>query len=426
MATDFDRLKDYLEYLVEVHDEADWKTRLRPKAGELPPSLPRGVDLEGVNARWEVLKGGAEARAALADPAALESIELYHRNIENYVGTVKVPVGAAGPLRINGMFAQGDYYFPLATLEATLVASFNRGARVISESGGCTTVLANEGVARAPGFVFESLTEAALFIIWAMHQEKKLKHIAQKTTQHGKLIGTSFNLEGNTVYFLFEFVTSDASGQNMSTIAATAVYEFLRDKSPIKPKYSFVESNLSGDKKASTHALQSVRGRKVTAEVIIPGPVVEKNLHTTPETMVRYAQLATTASLLSGTIGTQGHYANGLAALYLACGQDIACVAESSIGITRMELAGKGGLRVCVTLPNLMVATMGGGTALPSQSACLDIMGLKGVGKAHAFAELAAAVCLAGEISLVGAICAHEFTQAHQRYARGTGDEKDS
>jgi hydroxymethylglutaryl-CoA reductase (NADPH) len=221
-------------------------------------------------------------------------------------------------------------------------------------------------------------------------------------------------------------VTADASGQNMSTIAASAVYDYLRTESPIKPRYSFIESNLSGDKKASTHALQSVRGRKVTAEVIIPGPVIEKNLHTTPEMMARYAQLATTASLLSGTIGTQGHYANGLAALYLACGQDIACVAESSIGITRMEPAANGGLRACVTLPNLMVATMGGGTGLPSQAASLDIMGMSGPGKAHAFAELAAAVCLAGEISLVGAICAHEFTQAHQRYARGTVDEKES
>jgi hydroxymethylglutaryl-CoA reductase (NADPH) len=426
MATDFDRLKDYLDYLVQVHHESDWKTRLRPKAGELPPSLPRGLDAEAVAARWEVLNRGAETRAALADPAGLPSFELYRRNIENFIGMVKVPVGVAGPLRVNGMFAQGDYYFPLATTEATLVASFNRGARLISESGGCTTVLANEGVARAPGFVFENLTDAALFVMWAVHQEKKLKHIAQKTTTHGRLISTSFNIEGNTVYFLFEFVTADASGQNMSTIAANAVYEFMLKKSPIRPKFSFLESNLSGDKKATAHALQSVRGRKVTAEVIIPAPLVEKHLHTTPESMARYAQLATTASLLNGAIGTQGHYANGLAALYLACGQDIACVAESAVGITRMELATGGALRVCVTMPNLMVATMGGGTTLPSQAACLDIMGLQGAGKAHAFAEVVAAVCMAGELSLAGSICAHEFVQAHQRFARGTPEGSDT
>jgi hydroxymethylglutaryl-CoA reductase (NADPH) len=426
MATDFDRLKDYLNYLVEVHDEADWKTRLRPKAGELPPSLPRGLDEDAVDARWQILNRAAGTREALADPAGLPATELYHRNIENFIGAVKVPVGVAGPLRVNGMFAQGDYYFPLATTEATLVASFNRGARVISESGGCTTVLANEGVARAPGFVFENLTDAALFVMWAMHQEKKLKHIAQQTTRHGRLISTSFNIEGNTVYFLFEFVTADASGQNMSTIAANAVYEFMRTKSPIQPKFSFVESNLSGDKKANVHALQSVRGRKVTAEVIIPAGIVESNLHTTPETMARYTQLATTASLLNGTIGTQGHYANGLAALYVACGQDIACVAESAVGITRMELASGGALRVCVTMPNLMVATLGGGTTLPSQAACLDIMGLQGAGKAHAFAEVVAAVCMAGEISLVGSICAHEFVQAHQRFARGTPEGSDT
>jgi hydroxymethylglutaryl-CoA reductase (NADPH) len=212
----------------------------------------------------------------------------------------------------------------------------------------------------------------------------------------------------------------------MSTIAANAVFEYMRDNSPIKPKYSFVESNLSGDKKATSQSLQSVRGRKVTAEAIIPRGVAEKNLHTTPDAMVRYAQLATTASLLNGTIGTQGHYANGLAALYLACGQDVACVAESAVGVTRMELTDDGGLRVCVTLPNLMVATLGGGTGLPSQGACLDLMGFKGTGNAHAFAEVTAAICMAGEISLVGSICAHEFTQAHQRFARGTGEGKDA
>ena len=120
---------------------------------------------------------------------------------------------------------------------------------------------------------------------------------------------------------------------------------------------------------------------------------------------------------LAGTFGTQGHFANGLAGLYLACGEDVACVAESAIGHTLEVLPG-GDLSCSVTLPGVMVATVGGGTGLPSQKACLDILGSSGPGKAPALAEVAAALCLAGEISIVGAICAGEFARAHQQMAR--------
>jgi hydroxymethylglutaryl-CoA reductase (NADPH) len=123
--------------------------------------------------------------------------------------------------------------------------------------------------------------------------------------------------------------------------------------------------------------------------------------------------------VMSGSIGVQGHYANGLAALYLATGQDAACVAESAVGVTRIELREGDRLFVSVTLPNIIVGTVGGGTGLPSQTAGLNILGLRGAGKARAFAEVCAAVCLAGELSIIGALCAHEFASAHQRLARG-------
>jgi hydroxymethylglutaryl-CoA reductase (NADPH) len=125
--------------------------------------------------------------------------------------------------------------------------------------------------------------------------------------------------------------------------------------------------------------------------------------------------------VLSGTIGVQGHYANGLAALFIACGQDAACVSEAAVGVTRLEIDGEGDgfLYASVTLPNLIVGTVGGGTGLPSQRACLEIAGLAGPGKARAFAEVCAALVLAGELSITAAFCAHEFTQAHARLARG-------
>lgn len=424
MATDFARLHRHLKYLGDVHDEEGLEARLRPQSGPRPGSLPRGIDADAVEARWQALAVDEETRSALADEVSLAFRNRFRRNVENFVGTVKVPVGVAGPLRVNGMFAQGDYHLPLATTEAALVASYNRGARLVSDAGGCTTVLANEGVSRAPGFGFRDLVEASHFLVWAMRNSNNLRRAAQATTRHGRVMEMKFNLEGNHVYFLLLFVTSDASGQNMATIASEAVCDYIREHSPVSPTHIFTESNFSGDKKATNQSFQSVRGRKVAAEVFVPRDLVVEQLHITPEQIAQYSQFSIMASVLSGAIGTQGHYANGLAALYLACGQDVACVAESAVGTTRFETTADGDLHLCVTMPALMVATVGGGTGLPSQSACLRILGLDGPGKAHAFAEVAAALCLAGELSIAGAICANEFTQAHARLARGVDHDE--
>jgi hydroxymethylglutaryl-CoA reductase (NADPH) len=137
--------------------------------------------------------------------------------------------------------------------------------------------------------------------------------------------------------------------------------------------------------------------------------------------MVDYWRMAAVGGVMSGTMGIHGHYANGLAALYLACGQDVACVAESAVGVTRFEEREEGALYACVTLPNLIVGTVGGGTGLASQRACLEILGLAGAGNAQALAEVAAALCLGGELSIIGALAANQFSRAHQKRARGSG-----
>ncbi len=176
---------------------------------------------------------------------------------------------------------------------------------------------------------------------------------------------------------------------------------------------------MSGDKEASAQSFQSVRGKKVSAEVRLPARLVERHLHTTPAKMVDYWRMSILGGVLSGTIGVQGHYANGLAALFIACGQDAACVSEAAVGVTRFEVGAEGELYAAVTLPNLIVGTVGGGTGLPSQRACLEVLGLAGAGHARAFAEVCAALALAGEISIIAALSAHQFSQAHARLARG-------
>ena len=428
MATGYHRARSYLDHLLRTRSPGELRRRLEPKLENPSPKVPNGWDLtmESLEQRWQVLGARPETREALADPYTLGHADHYWHNVENFIGSVKLPVGLAGPLRINGVFAQGDYYIPLATTEAALVASYSRGAQLISEAGGCTAALLNEGISRAPAFAFKNLREVGRFVSWAVSQVDEFRREAETTTRHGKLIDMGVAVEGNHVYLNFEFITGDASGQNMVTIATEAICSYITANTPVRAQYSFVEANLSGDKKATFQSFLLVRGKKVTAEVILPAKLVEKRLHTTPEQMVNCWRISAIGGVLSGAIGIQGHYANGLAALYIACGQDPACVAESAVGVTRFEVAPQGELYASVTLPNLMVGTIGGGTRLPSQQACLDIMRLAGPGKAQALAEVCAGLCLAGELSIVGALCEGEFARAHQWLARGLPHRADT
>jgi len=412
---------EHLKRILSFGDAERIKALLGKKDGKLPPRVP-GASLttpESIERRWRLLQATAEARSALMSGSELLEGDRFAHNIENLIGTVKVPVGLAGPLRVNGLFAQKDYYVPLATTEAALVASYHRGAILISEAGGAAAAVLAEGVSRAPGFAFQSIFEAGSFVAWAVGQLETFKQIAEGTTSHGKLIDLRVTIEGNHVYLTFEFLTGDAAGQNMVTIATQAVCDHILAHTPVTPLHHFVEANLSGDKKASAQSFQSVRGRKVAAEVVLSADLVARRLHTTPEKMAKYWRMSALGGVMSGTIGVQGHYANGLAALYIACGQDAACVSESAVGVTRFETTEDGGLYASVTLPNLIVGTVGGGTGLPSQKACLEILGLAGPGHARALAEVAAALALAGELSIIGALSAQQFSQAHRKRARG-------
>ncbi len=395
---------------------------MKTQCGEKSTSVPRRADItaDSVEARWSRVGASQDTKSALLDAQAIKQMAQYQHHIENFVGTVKVPVGIAGPLRVLGTHASGDYYVPLATTEAALVASYSRGARLISTAGGCRTAILEEAIGRSPGFAFRTLDEARAFVAWLLRRAEELARVAASTSRYCRLLDTRASIEGNHVYVNFDFVTGDAAGQNMVTFATEALMGHIRQHSPVQPRFAFIEVNHCGDKKATGRALQGVRGRRVVAEVEISADAVRNILHTNPERMAEYWRMGAIGCALSGTIGIQGQYANALAAIYLACGQDVACAAESAVGITRMELTDDNGLYAAVTLPNVVVGTVGGGTNLPSQRACLALMGLEGPGSAGGLAEICAALCLAGEISLVGALCAGEFSRAHQRLARPT------
>ena len=277
---------------------------------------------------WERLAADAETQNALADEETLATAEKYSVNIESFIGTVKIPIGLVGPLRINGVNASGDYAVPLATTEAALVASYARGALAASRAGGVSTAVLYEGVLRSPAFIFDGLYQAGQFVDWVVTNIDALKAAAEATTRYGKLVSLEPMIDNNIVFLLCRYTTGDAAGQNMVTIATHALCEHAAEHCPVAIKNWYVEGNFSGDKKASSLGTLTGRGRKVSASVTLPADVVESVLKTNVRDMLDYGRVANLGSLLSGQLGAQAHYANGLAALYIATGQDAACVAE--------------------------------------------------------------------------------------------------
>jgi hydroxymethylglutaryl-CoA reductase (NADPH) len=268
MSATHDRARKHLLAIAEGLSTEEIARRLSPKHHATPGRVPGATQTEAsvVDKRWALLTHANGAKAEIADAVSQAQHEKFTHNIENFIGTVKLPVGLAGPLRVNGIAAQGDYYIPLATTEAALVASYHRGACVVSLAGGCTTLILNEGVGRAPAYAFGSLLEVGNFVQWCLAHVEDLRAVADATSRFGRLKDIRFTIEGNHVYLLVEFTTGDASGQNMVTIATQAICDHIEAVCPIKPTYFFVESNMSGDKKASAQSFQSVRGRKPFAQ----------------------------------------------------------------------------------------------------------------------------------------------------------------
>ena len=357
-----------------------------------------------------------------ADPPDAASLE---GNIENFIGMVSIPTGLIGPLRINGLHAHGDFYVPLTTSEGTLVASYARGARLLTLAGGAACATTVEQVQRAPGFVFRTMAEAIEFAAWAVGEFDRLREVAGRRTRHGRLLNMRVQLQANHAYLIFDFYTGEAAGQNMVTFCSAAICEDLVARTPVAPEYWVLESNMSGDKKGTALSFFETRGRNATAEVVVPRHLVESKLRATPERIADYWRMSFVGGVQTGSIGVSGHIANAVTALFLACGQDAACVSEASVGLLRMEVTKEGDLYATVTLPNLIVGTVGGGTRLPSAAECLRILECQGEGSAAKLAEITAAVALAGEISIAGALCAGEFAHAHATLGRarlGGGD----
>lgn len=341
--------------------------------------------------------------------------QLTKGNIENIIGFTQVPTGVIGPLKINGAYAAGDFYVPLSTTEGALVSSFNRGARVVSLSGGANVAIVRDQIQRAPFFELENLFKASEFVIWIEEHFSDLQRVAASTTNNGRLLSFDPFIQGKIVFLRFNFSTGDAMGMNMITKASQEVCEYIASHFPVI-RYS-LESNMAVDKKPAFINSIMGRGKTVTAEVILKEQLISRYLHTTARDIENAYHKQILGGLLAGAIGANGHCANGIAALFLACGQDLANISESCVGYSYVE-ALNGDLYVSVNFPSLVVGTVGGGVSLPTQRECLELLGCFGSGKSRKFAEIVTATALAGEISLAASIVAGDFASAHEKYGR--------
>ncbi|TND08140.1 MAG: hydroxymethylglutaryl-CoA reductase (NADPH) [Bacteroidetes bacterium] len=423
MAASREKASKALHILNAVHDLNTLAEQIRNKGENTPghDGFPTEemASTEGQQKRLDLLqKASGQNFPFLSGQEKLSDFKKLEGNIENFIGMTQVPTGVMGPLLVIGSSAKGDYYVPLATSEGALVASYHRGAKATRLSGGITSVCLIEGVQRSPVFKFSNLGDIAGFLMWLYKQHDVFEKIVSETSRFARLDELRSNIEGNQLILTFEYHTGDAAGQNMVTICTDAICQYIIANSPVKPVLWFIESNYSGDKKATALSFTTVRGKKVTAECILPRIIVEKVLKTTPEKMNDYWEASTMGVIQSGAIGAQGHVANGLAALFLATGQDVACISEAAVGITRMQLTEKGDLYTSVTLPNLIVGTVGGGTGLPTQRECLALMDCVGTGTSRRFAEICGALALAGEISIAAALSAGHFAGAHKKFGR--------
>jgi len=338
-------------------------------------------------------------------------------NIENFSGVIQIPLGFAGPLRINGESAQGDFLIPLATTEGTLVASYNRGIKVLNLSGGVKCTVVGDAMQRAPVFVFEDLRAAREFDRWVNTNIGKIREEAEATSSIARLVYIDSYLASKFVYLRFNFTTGDAAGQNMVGRATFAACSWMLDNYP-GIQHFYLESNFATDKKASQINIMRTRGKRVTAEAVIKRDVLIQHMRVEPESLVYHYSVSNIGSILSGANNNGLHSANAITAIFIATGQDVANVAESSAGILYTELTPEKDLYLSITIPSLIVATYGGGTGLPSQRECLQILGAEGKGKVNKLAEIIAGAVLAGEISLASAISSLDWVSSHEKYGR--------
>lgn len=339
-------------------------------------------------------------------------------NCENFTGMAQMPLGIIGPVLINGEHAQGEFYVPMATTEGTLIASYNRGMRAISASGGITTTVFEDVMQRSPAFKFHTARDVKRFMQWFDDNYDAIKAQAESTTSVGKLQFVQRWPMHNILYMRWNYSTGDAAGQNMVSKATDFASNWILANYPGNIVHYAFSGATDTDKKHSHMNFLHSRGKRVVAELVLKKEVLQSLFRTDAHAIQRFRNITMLGNQLAGTAYNGGHSANGIASFFIATGQDEANVVESHTGQTYSEVLENGDLYWSWTLPSLIVASFGGGTALPAQREALEMMDCFGKGKARKLAEIAATVVAAGDVSIASAIVANEFVNSHETYGR--------
>jgi hydroxymethylglutaryl-CoA reductase (NADPH) len=355
---------------------------------------------------------------------SLDAEQASYRNCENFIGAAQVPVGIIGPLRLRGEHVDGDVFVPLATTEAALVASTNRGCAAIREAGGATVRVEDVGMTRAPVFRTSGIDQSRRFMDWIRDHEDEIRRITESTSRYLTLLEIRPKAFGTSVFLRFKFNSGDAMGMNMATIACDKVVtEYIEPETGIS--CIALSGNYCVDKKPANVNFQEGRGKRVFAEVVVEAPVLKKYLKTTARDLVE-AQYRKNllGSIAAGSMGFNAHYANVLAAFFIATGQDPAHVVEGSLGVTCIEHRGPEAVYASVYLPDAPVGAIGGGTVLATQREALQLLGVepdpeRPGAAARRLAEIMGGAVLAGELSLMAAFTSHDLARAHERLGRG-------
>lgn len=403
-------------------DLNDWEAEMAAgtrRLHEVPPGIPADQAADG-------RRRALESRCGVdLETTGRYAMDVSVAKCENLIGVTQIPLGVVGPLMVHGAYtdAQEEIFVPLATTEGALIASTARGCRAVREGGGAIVHVDDVGMTRAPVFRTNGIRQTRRFLAWIAAHEIQIRTVCEGTSRFLKLIEIRPQCVGTSIYLRFRFTCGDAMGMNMATIACDKVIHEL-----IVPNTGVVCVAVSGnycvDKKPAALNFIEGRGKRIFAEVVLSRDVLAQVLKTTAgrlcEVQYRKNQLG---AIMAGALGFNSHYANMVAAFFIATGQDVAHVAEGALGVTCIEPRDDGAAYMSVYLPDVPLAAMGGGTVLDTQREALALLGVRPdehqPGRAALrLAEILGAVVLAGELSTLAALSAHHLADAHQQLGR--------
>jgi hydroxymethylglutaryl-CoA reductase (NADPH) len=336
-------------------------------------------------------------------------------NIENFAGFAQVPLGLAGPLTVDTSGGELQVVVPMATTEGAMVASYSRGMKAMNTGAGARARVFRERLSQHPVLVYRDAAQALDAARTARELEPRMRELTRSITTHGTLVEVLPEPIGRRLILCLGFETADAIGINMAAHAAELCSALLADETAASERYVHGEDV---EKRANSLSFIRGRGRSVVCDVTIPAASLREVLRVAPADLVRihrtyqlgFARLSTENQLIQS--------ANGLAAVMIACGQDVAYLTECATGFLDFEETENGDLYASAYLPSLLVGTVGGGSGQGTAAECLDLLGVRGDGGANVFAEILAAVVLAGDLSLLASFITHEFVAAHERLGR--------